>query len=421
MKISIIGTGYVGAVTGACLADLGHQIVFVGREPKKLDLINSGKSPIYEPGLDQLLEKNLLRITTTIDLPDAIRKTELTFICVGTPSNTDGSINLDQIRAVSHTIGKSLAFDTKYHTIIVKSTVLPGTTEALVIPILEKESGKKAFLDFGVSSNPEFLKEGTAIEDFFHSDRVVIGVNDPKTKEILEKLYQPLNAPVFATTIRTSEMIKYTSNSFLATKISFANEIGNLCKEMGIDSYEVFKGVGLDARINPHFFRSGIGFGGSCFPKDVKALIAHARTLGIEPQILTAVMETNDDQPAKMIDLLKRHMDIAGKTISVLGLAFKPDSDDIRESRAVPVIQALLKEGAKIIAFDPIATDNFRNLFPEIAYAETARDVLNADAILIVTEWKEFEDLNYRGKIVIDGRRIGKARREATIYEGVCW
>ena len=421
MKISIIGTGSVGAVTGACLAELGHQIVFVGRDTKKLDLIHSGKSPIYEPGLDQLLEKNLPRITTTLDLPDAIRNTELTFVCVGTPSNDDGSINLDQIRDVSHTIGKSLASDDKYHTIIVKSTVLPGTSETLVIPILEKESGKKAFVDFGVASNPEFLKEGTAIEDFFHTDRVVIGVNDPKTKEVLEKLYQPLNAPVFATTIRTSEMIKYTSNSFLATKISFANEIGNLCKKMGIDSYEVFKGVGLDARINPHFFRSGIGFGGSCFPKDVKALIAHARTLGIEPQILTAVIGTNEDQPAKMIDLLKRHMDIAGKTIGVLGLAFKPDSDDIRESRAVPIIQALLKEGAKIIAFDPIATGNFRHLFPDISYAETARDVLNADAILIVTEWKEFEDLDYRGKMVIDGRRIGKARKEAATYEGVCW
>jgi UDPglucose 6-dehydrogenase len=421
MKISIIGTGYVGAVTGTCLADLGHQITFVGRDPQKLSLINSGKSPIYEPGLDQLLEKNLHRITTTIDLPDAIRKTDLTFVCVGTPSNNDGAINLDQIREVSHTIGKSLASYDGDHTIIVKSTVLPGTSETLVIPILEKESGKKAFKDFGVASNPEFLKEGTAIEDFFHTDRVVIGVNDLKTKEVLERLYQPLNAPIFTTTIRTSEMIKYTSNSFLATKISFANEIGNLCKNMGIDSYEVFKGVGLDARINPHFFRSGIGFGGSCFPKDVKALIAHAHTLGIEPRILTAVIGTNEDQPAKMVELLKRHIDIAGKTVGVLGLAFKPDSDDTRESRAVPIIQALLKERAKIIAFDPVAMNNFRHLFPDISYAKTAKDVLDADAVLIVTEWKDFEDLDYHNKTVIDGRRIGKASREAAIYEGVCW
>jgi len=421
MRISVIGTGYVGAVTGTCLAELGHQVIFVGRDKKKLDLIKSGKSPIFEPQLDQLLEKNKKRIKTTVDLSDAVRKTELTFICVGTPSNDDGSIDLQQIEDVSLAIGKSLGSDKKYHTIIVKSTVLPGTTETLVTPILAKESRKKAFVDFGIGSNPEFLKEGTAVDDFFHTDRIVIGANDMKTREILEKVYQPLDAPIYITNIRTSEMIKYTSNAFLATKISFANEIGNLCKKMGIDSYEVFRGVGMDARINPHFFRSGIGFGGSCFPKDVRALIAHARTLGEEPKVLNAVIGTNEDQPAKMIELLQRHMEIAGKTIGILGLAFKPDSDDVRESRAITIIEALLKDGAKIIAFDPVATDNFRHLFPDISYMKRANDVLAADAVLIVTEWKEFEELDYRGKTVIDGRRIGKAQHEARIYEGVCW
>ena len=421
MKISIIGTGYVGAVTGACLAELGHDIVFVGRDTKKLDLIQSGKSPIYEPGLDALLEKNIPRITTTIDLPDAVRKTALTFICVGTPSNPDGSIDLDQVRAVSHTIGKSLASAAGHHTIIVKSTVLPGTSETLVVPILESESGKRAFVDFGVASNPEFLKEGTAVADFFHSDRVVIGTNDARSRAVLDELYTPLGAPIYATTIRTSEMIKYTSNAFLATKISFANEIGNLCKAMGIDSYEVFRGVGLDARISPHFFRAGIGFGGSCFPKDVRALIAHARMLGVEPQILDAVMDTNDAQPTKMIDLLKRHMDIAGKTIGILGLAFKPDSDDVRESRAIPLIRALNTERARVIAYDPVAINNFKRLFPDVSYTDSAQDVLGADAVLIVTEWKEFDDLDYHGKLVIDGRRMERARKEAGVYEGVCW
>ena len=421
MKISVIGTGYVGAITGTCLAELGHEIIFVGRDQKKLDLINSGKSPIFEPQLDQLLEKNKKRIRTTVDVSDAVRKTGLAFICVGTPSNDDGSIDLQQVTDVSLAIGKSLGSDKKYHTIIVKSTVLPGTTETLVLPILERESRKKAFVDFGIGSNPEFLKEGTAVEDFFHTDRVVIGANDQKTREVLEKVYQPLDAPIYITNIRTSEMIKYTSNAFLATKISFANEIGNLCKKMGIDSYEVFQGVGMDARINPHFFRSGIGFGGSCFPKDIRALIAHALTLGVESKVLNAVIGTNEDQPARMIELLKRHMDIAGKTIGILGLAFKPDSDDVRESRAIPIIQALLKEGADIIAFDPVATDNFRHLFPDISYMKRAQDVLAADAVLIVTEWKEFEELDYRGKTVIDGRRIGKARNEAATYEGVCW
>jgi UDPglucose 6-dehydrogenase len=308
-----------------------------------------------------------------------------------------------------------------YHTIIVKSTVLPGTTETEVIPILEQESGKKVFRDFGVASNPEFLKEGTAVDDFFHADRVVIGVNDERSRTVMEQVYQPLDAPVFTTTIRTSEMVKYTSNAFLATKISFANEIGNLCKRMGIDSYEVFAGVGMDSRIGHQFFRSGIGFGGSCFPKDVRALVAHARALGIEPFILDAVMERNESQPGNLVELLKKHMDISGKTIGVLGLAFKPDSDDVRETRAVPVIEMLLQEGARVIAFDPVATDNFRQLFPGITYAKSAGEVLDADAVLIVTEWKEFEDLDYRGKIVIDGRRIGKARKEAEVYEGVCW
>jgi UDPglucose 6-dehydrogenase len=421
MNISVIGTGYVGAVTGACLAELGHNITFVGRDQKKLDVISSGKSPIFEPGLDALLLKNLERIRTTSDISEAVHKTGLTFICVGTPSKEDGSIDLSQIDTVAHAIGQTLQADSAHHTIIVKSTVLPGTTETLVIPILEKESGKKPFTEFGVASNPEFLKEGTAVEDFFHTDRVVIGTNDQRTKTILDLLYQPLNVPIFATTIRTSEMIKYASNAFLATKISFANEIGNICKKMGIDSYEVFRGVGLDQRIGHQFFRTGIGFGGSCFPKDVRALVVHARKVGVEPRILNAVMETNDDQPGRMVTILKQHMDVSGKTIGILGLAFKPDSDDVRESRAIPIIKALKYEGARFIAYDPVAMDNFKRLFPDISYAKTAEDVLSADVVVIVTEWKEFENLDYHGKVVIDGRRIGKARREAEVYEGVCW
>ena len=231
MKISIIGTGYNGSVTGACFAEMGHQIVFVGRSRKKLDIIQSGKSPIFEPGLDELLLKNREKIETTTDITDAVRRTDLIFICVGTPPREDGSSDLSQIEEVSHSIGKALRSDRKRHIIVTKSTVLPGTIEELIIPILESESEKKAFVDFGVASNPEFLKEGTSVEDFFHTDRVVIGTHDMKTREILEELYRPLNVTIFSTTIRTSEMIKFASNAFLATKISFANEIGNLCKE----------------------------------------------------------------------------------------------------------------------------------------------------------------------------------------------
>jgi UDPglucose 6-dehydrogenase len=422
LKISVIGIGYVGAVTGACLAELGHHVIFVGRDQNKLDLINAGKSPIFEKGLDQLLQKNQKRITTTIDLPNAIRKTNLTFICVGTPSNIDGSIDLQQIRDVSIAIGKCLRSDKKYHTIIVKSTVLPGTTESLVIPLLEKESRKKAYVDWGVASNPEFLKEGTAIEDFFHTDRIVIGSNDKKTKLILENLYKPINAPIYITTIRTSEMIKYTSNAFLATKISFANEIGNLCKKMGIDTREVFDGVGMDHRIGSEFFRSGIGFGGSCFPKDVRALIAGAKNNGITLSILKSALIVNERQPLRLFDPLTKYIpDLKGKTIGILGLAFKPDTDDIRESRAIPIIEYLVQKGARVIVYDPLAMENFKKLYPEIFYAASAEEALQSDAILIITEWQEFEDLDYKDKIVIDGRRIASAQSTAAIYEGVCW
>ncbi len=419
--ISILGTGYVGAVTGACLADLGHHIVFVGRNRKKLDMIELGQSPIFEPGLDHLLEKNTDRISTTTDIGEAIQNSTITFICVGTPSHVDGSIDLGQVQQVALDIGRCLCAASPDHLIVVKSTVLPGTTESVVIPLLEKISKKKGSVDFHVASNPEFLKEGSAIEDFFHADRVVIGANNPKARNLLEDLYRPLSTPLFSTTIKAAEMIKYASNAFLATKISFANEVGNICKRMNLDSYEVFKGVGMDSRIGSHFFRSGIGFGGSCFPKDVRALISHARSLGIEPKILSAVMETNEEQPARMIDLLKKHLDLPGKTIGILGLAFKPDSDDVRESRAIPVIQALHREGAEVIAFDPVAMDNFRQLFPHIMYTKSASEVLFADAIVILTEWEEFEEIDYTGKIVIDGRRIRKARDEAAIYEGICW
>ena len=422
MKLSIIGTGYVGSVTGICFADMGHQICFVDVDQTKLDAINSGKSPIYEPDLDNLLMKNRTKITTTTDISEAVNQTDLTMICVGTPQKSDGSSDLRFINDAAYSIGKALADKIKkYHTIIVKSTVLPGTTTYVVQPVLERESGKEATVDFGIGANPEFLKEGSAVKDFFHTDRIVIGANDPKTKKTLEGLYKPLHAPIFTTNIKTAEMIKYVSNAFLATKISFSNEIGNLCKVNGIDAYEVFRGVGMDRRINPHFFRSGIGFGGSCFPKDVHALIAFAELQGIDTKILKAVIRTNDDQPQKLIALLKKHLDIRGKKIGILGLSFKPDTDDIRESRAIPVVQALIKEGAQVIAYDPLAIPGFSVLFPNIGYAQSAEDVLVSDAVIIITEWKEFFDVDYKGKIVIDGRKVNKARREADIYEGICW
>jgi UDPglucose 6-dehydrogenase len=245
---------------------------------------------------------------------------------------------------------------------------------------------------------------------------------DAKSKALLEKLYASFDCPKIFPDIKTAEMIKYVSNASLAVKISFANEIGNMCKALGIDSYEVFKAVGMDRRINPSFFRSGIGFGGSCFPKDVRALIAKIEETGLNSKILKSAIEVNEEQPLRMVELLRKHLPIIrGAKIGVLGLAFKPDTEDIRESRAIVLIKKLIDDGADVIAYDPKAEDNFKALFPQISYAESPRDVLDADAVLIATEWKEFEELDYKGKLVIDGRRIERARREAAVYEGVCW
>jgi len=422
MKISIVGCGYVGTVTGVCFANFGHDIIFYDIDRKKLDLLSRGESPIYEPSLDDLIQKNRHRLTTTSDLTAAVRDTDITFICVGTPSREDGSIDLTYVLSAAATIGKALRETPDFHPIIVKSTVFPGSTEGPVRSVLEEASGKQAFVDFGLGSNPEFLREGSAVHDFSEPDRIVLGAKDARTMRALGDLYTSFTCPKIETSIRTAEMIKYASNAFLATKISFANEIGNLAKKLGIDAEEVFAGVGLDSRIGPAFFRTGIGFGGSCFPKDVRALIAGAGEHGEDLQILHAALRVNEDQPMRLIRLLQQYIrDLSGRRIGILGLAFKPNTDDIRESRAIPIIRALLDAGAEVVAYDPLAMESFASLFPEIEYASSAEIVLAADAVLITTEWEEFERLDYSGTIVIDGRRIAAASRTAKIYEGVCW
>ncbi len=422
MKISIIGCGYVGTVTGVCFADLGHDILFHDIDEKKLDLLSQGKAPIYEPSLDDLIQRRRERLATTSDLAAAVRGTDITFICVGTPSREDGSIDLAYVLSASATIGKALQETSDFHPVIVKSTVFPGSTEGPVRSVLEEASGKKAFVDFGLGSNPEFLREGNAVQDFCEPDRIVLGAKDARTMQALRDLYASFTCPKIETSIRTAEMIKYASNAFLATKISFANEIGNLAKRLGIDSEEVFAGVGLDSRIGPAFFRTGIGFGGSCFPKDVRALIAGAGGCGENLQIIPAALRVNEDQPLKLVRLLQARIpDLRGRRIGVLGLAFKPNTDDVRESRAIPIVRALLDAGAKVVAYDPLAMENFAALFPEIEYAASAQAALAADAVLITTEWEEFEHLDYSGRTVIDGRRISAASRTAEVYEGVCW
>lgn len=432
MKISIVGSGYVGLVTGACFAELGHEVTFADIDEVKLKLIDAAQSPICEPGLEDLLAD--YTFTTTINTAHAVKTTDVTFICVGTPQSENGSQDLQYIKSAAMAIGKGIGAKSSRHVVIVKSTVVPGTTEDVVIPIIEQHSGKKAYVDFGIGSNPEFLREGNALFDFMHTDRVVIGTQDVLTQNVLKYLYMPLHTPIVSVNIKTAEMIKYVSNAFLAMKISFSNEIGNLCKKVGIDSYEVFKGVGLDSRIGPYFFNSGIGFGGSCFTKDVRALICYADEHHEYLSLLDDTLDINNKQPNKMIRLLKKHLPIIrGSTIGVLGLSFKPDTDDVRESRAIPIIQSLVWEGTNVIVHDPIAMKNFKimsefesqkgdAIFSLINYAEDSTEVLNkADVVLIVTDWADYSLLDYAGKIVIDGRRVEQARKTAKVYEGVCW
>ena len=420
MNISVIGTGYVGLVTGACFAKLGNRVICVDIDRKKVDDINNARSPIYEEDLDELLTTYKDAITATTDYAHAISNSDVTFICVGTPSKSDGDLDLSFVKDASIEIGKHLKEKNEWHLVVVKSTVLPGTTNDTVLPLLEKYSNKKAGKDFGLAMNPEFLREGVAVKDFLQPDRIVIGCYDRKSKDVLKKLYHGFSCPLVETSPSAAEMIKYASNAFLATKISFINEIGNMCKRLGIDTYEVADGMGLDKRIGRPFLDSGIGWGGSCFPKDLDALIAWAKKTDI-PKILESVVDINDRQPLKLVDILKKHVpNLNGKTIGILGLAFKPNTDDIRNSRATPIVKRLLKEGAQIKAYDPKAIRCFKEIFPQITYVSSAKEVLNSDAVLIVTKWNEFTKLDYNGKVVIDGRKLKEAET-ARIYEGVCW
>jgi UDPglucose 6-dehydrogenase len=422
-KISVIGSGYVGLVTGMGLVELGHNVTFIDIDQSKIEQINQGKPPIFEEGLEELMQKQKGRYRATSDYITAICDTDITFISVGTPSNDDGSIDLCYIEESAKELGKVLKEKDDFHVVVIKSTVIPGTTDDFIRPILEEHSNRTAFVDFGLAMNPEFLREGVALDDFRKPDRIVIGYNDDKTKSILEELYSSFSKPLLFVDIKTAEMIKYTSNSFLATKISFANEIGNVCKQLGIDTYKVFEGVGLDHRINPNFFRAGVGFGGSCFPKDVLALIYKTKDINEIPRVLQSTMDVNDQQPIKLVELLQKHVpELNNKVIGLLGLAFKPDSDDIRETRAAPIVDLLLSQGASVFAYDPLAMDNFKKLYPQIDYASSAEEVINkCEAIILQTDWPEFEQLDYSSKIVVDGRRIEKARSTAQIYEGLCW
>lgn len=430
MNISIVGTGYVGLVSAAGFAEKGHNVVCVDVIKEKVDAINSKKSPIYEQGLEAILEKTVGKnLKATTDLKSAVMNSDVTFICVGTPSDGNGAVDLSYVKEVSKNIALVLKDKKSYHVVVVKSTVSPGTTEEIVIPILEKYSGKKAGRDFGVVMNPEFLREGVAVQDFMNPDRIVIGSIDQKSGDVVESIYFKFTSPILRTELKTAEMIKYASNSFLATKISFINEIGNICKKLNVDVYDVAKGIGLDHRISPHFLKAGPGFGGSCFPKDVKGIIHKATEVEIKPILLESVLKVNENQPKKVLELARKKVkSFNKKRISILGLAFKAETDDMRNSPVIPIINGLLAERASLIAYDSQAINNAKKIFHnKIQYADSIKEALkDSDLAIIVTDWKEFENIDFNGmknKIVIDTRHIVNKNLlpKDVDYEGLCW
>lgn len=442
MQVAVIGTGYVGLVSGVCLAEVGHTVVCVDVDENKINLINKGFAPIHEKGLEDLLKRNVgLRLTATTNLTEAVQAADLSLISVGTPFDGD-KIDLSYIRQISNDIGHALKTRSGYHVVIVKSTVVPGTTDTVVTPLLEKASGKKAGIDFGVGMNPEFLREGDAVVDFMSPDRIVLGAIDARSLTRMQELYAPLEpTDILHTNPKTAEMIKYTANSLLATMISFSNEIGNLCKKTeGVDVKDVMKGVHLDKRLNPllpdgrrivplftTYLEAGCGFGGSCFPKDVKAFISYGKALGEPMRILESVMTVNQTQPLQMITMLENHLpSIRGIPITILGLAFKPGTSDMRESPAIHVVRDLVAKGARLKIFDPVAQNEARKLFGDtVEYSKSLDEALDGSAaVMVLTRWDMFADLSDKIRamhpqpLVVDGRRMLN-KSDFDWYEGI--
>lgn len=419
MNIAVIGTGYVGLVTGACFAEFGVHVTCVDKDQEKIALLQKGQIPIYEPGLGELVGKNTAsgRLLFSTDVASAIRGALVVFIAVGTPPRGDGTANLAHVEAVAETIAQNL---NDYKVIVTKSTVPVGTGERL-----RKIIGKnlKEQVDFDIVSNPEFLREGSAIEDFLRPNRVVIGANSQQAVAIMKDLFRPLyliETPFVVTDVPTAEMIKYASNAFLATKISFINEIANLCERVGADVHLVAKGMGLDGRIGPKFLHAGPGYGGSCLPKDTLALVQIAKQKGYELALLDAVIRVNARQRSFMVEkILQTLGPMEGKTLAILGLAFKPNTDDMRDSPAIEIIQGLMKSGAKIRAYDPAAMSEAAKILKDITYCNDAFEtVRDTDAVVLLTEWNEFRNLDLerlrkslRQPVFIDLRNVYDEQR----------
>ena len=414
MNICIIGTGYVGLVTGTCFAEFGLQVICVDKDEKKISLLQKGKSPIFEPGLEEMIKRNLLerRLVFTTEIEKAIKKSLVVFIAVGTPPKKDGSVEMAYIDEVAKKIAENL---TGYKVIVTKSTVPVGTGERIRRSI---QRVCKRKVRFDIASNPEFLREGSAIEDFMRPNRVVIGADSDQAIAVLKRLYSPLyllETPFVITNVETAEMIKYASNAFLATKISFINEIANLCEKVGADVNVVAKGMGLDQRIGAKFLHAGPGYGGSCFPKDTLAISKIAQSRGYRFRIVETVMAVNAEQKRRMVVKIKRALGtLRGKKIGVLGLSFKPNTDDLRESPSLEIIPALQKGGAQIRAYDPEAMEAARSFFRNIEYEKDPYGAARgSDALVIITEWNQFRNLDLqllkklmKSPVIIDLRNI---------------
>ncbi|MBN2256490.1 MAG: UDP-glucose/GDP-mannose dehydrogenase family protein [Anaerolineaceae bacterium] len=427
-QLCVIGTGYVGLVTGACFADLGNQVVCMDVDPERISKLKQNIMPIYEPGLEQVVEQNVNagRLSFTTDIKEAIRDAEFAFIAVGTPSGDEGEADLQYVRAAAESIA-----DHVDHPIIIvnKSTVPVGTGDWVAEVVTKRRAGKA--LEFQVVSNPEFLREGSAVNDFMIPDRVILGSLDPKATSQVATLYQPLRCPILETDLRTAEMIKYASNAFLATRISYINEIANICDELGADVLVVAKGMGLDKRIGPAFLDAGLGWGGSCFPKDVKALDHMATMHGSQTKLLQAVMDINRNQRRRAVMSLRKQLgNLNDKLIGVLGLSFKPNTDDIRDAAALEIIHLLEVEGARVKAYDPQAMEACRKILKKTTLCKDPYEVAeDVDALVLATEWNEFKQLDFKRikslmkqPIILDGRNLWDARQMKSlgfIYSGI--
>lgn len=438
MKISILGLGYVGCVSAACLAQDGHQIIGVDVNSQKVALLSKGVSPIVEPSLQSLVEKGIEagNLRVTLDTNTAVFESDISLICVGTPSNPNGSLNLDYVENVIREVGTALAQKPGYHVIVVRSTVLPGTVQERLLPCLERFSGKKAGVDFGLCMNPEFLREGSAIKDYYNPSYIVIGELDRRSGEVVEQMYRAVAAPVVHTEIKTAEMLKYASNTFHALKVTFANEIGNLCKAQGIDGQEVMEIFCQDHQLNisAAYLKPGFAFGGSCLPKDTRALLQRAKERDINTPILSALIPSNQHQISRAIELVEQ---TNRKKIAVLGLSFKPNTDDVRESPVIPLIETLVGRGYQVtvyddqIQFNKLMGANKSYLEQEMPHitslmcSSLEETVKQADAVVITNAssiFKQVPEKLKREQILID--LVGIARNNPNMegaYEGICW